>query len=222
MSGQRPSLLALALPAALIVAYDGLAHYVSTFPDAAGWAAGITLLPALALGLGLLARHADTLVALLAGLVVAILAAVLWPEQQKLGEHLSALYLAQYLGTNLALALFFGRTLLAGRTPACTTFASVLQPVLSPRMTRYTRQVTVAWTAFFVLTAATSTLLYIFAPAAIWSAFSNLFYLPSVALMFIVEGLIRRLVLPPEERHGIVESIRAYTASTRSGNPIRQ
>ena len=144
MSGPRPSLLALALPAALIVAYDGLAHYVSTFPDAAGWAAGITLLPALALGLGLLARHADTLVALLAGLVVAILAAVLWPEQQKLGEHLSALYLVQYLGTNLALALFFGRTLLAGRTPACTTFASVLQPVLSPRMTRYTRQVTVA------------------------------------------------------------------------------
>ena len=58
--------------------------------------------------------------------------------------------------------------------------------------------------------------------AAIWSAFSNLFYLPSVALMFIVEGLIRRLVLPPEERHGIVESIRAYAASTRSGNPIRQ
>ena len=50
--------------------------------------------------------------------------------------------------------------------------------------------------------------------------------------MFLVEGLVRRRVIPADERHGILDSIRAYMASTQPGaapqaptvpgNPIRQ
>jgi hypothetical protein len=34
--------------------------------------------------------------------------------------------------------------------------------------------------------------------------------------MFVVEGLVRRLALPREERHGVIASLRAYQASTRA------
>lgn len=231
MSGRSPPLAALLLPGVLVVAYDGLAHYVSTIPDAARWAAAVTALPAAGLLLGLVGRRCGRVVALAAGIALALLAAMLWSRlPADLGGRLSLLYLAQYLATNLALAYYFGHTLGAGRTPACTRFAAILDPAMSPRVQRYTRHVTLAWTLFFVLSAATSALLYAFASADAWSTFSNLLYLPSLALMFAVEGLIRRLVVPPDERHGILESIRAYLASTRagdrpaplSGTPIRQ
>ena len=233
MTGHHPPLLALLLPVALLVAYDALVHYVSTFPDAAAWAIAITLLPATGLGLALLARRCGRRAALLAGSAVALAAGLSWPVLTRLGGQLSLLYLTQYLGTNLALATYFGRTLSGGRVPACTGFAALLQPRMSERVARYTRRLTLAWTLFFLLSALVSILLYALAPAEVWSVFSNLLYLPSVALMFVVEGLVRRLVLPPEERSGILDSIRAYLASTRpadtaapvtpvSGKPIGQ
>jgi uncharacterized membrane protein len=231
MNGSRQPLLALLLPIALLGAYDGLAHYVSTFPDAARWAIAITLLPAASLALGLLARRLGRLAAIVAGLAAAAAGVLLWPAQSAFGEHLSGLYLAQHLGTNLTLVLYFGRSLGAGRTPVCTTFAAVVHPAMPPRVARYTRRLTLAWTLFFVLSAATSALLYAFATTQAWSLFSNVLYLPSLILMFAAEGLVRRCVLPPEERCGIADSIRAYLASSRpadaapahpSGNPIRQ
>ncbi len=233
MSGRSPPLAALLLPGVLVVAYDGLAHYVSTIPDAARWAAAVTALPAAGLLVGLVGRRFGRAAALAAGvaLALALLAAVLWPRLPAApGGHMSLLYLAQYLATNLALAYYFGHTLGAGRTPACTRFAAILDPAMSPRVQRYTRHVTLAWTLFFVLSAATSALLYACAPAHAWSTFSNLLYLPSLAAMFAVDGLVRRLFVPPDERHGILESLRAYLASTRSGTdtaplsgtPIRQ
>jgi hypothetical protein len=87
--------------------------------------------------------------------------------------------------------------------------------VASPTVIRYTRQVTIAWTLFFLASAGTSMFLYLFASTALWSAFTNLFYLPSLALMFIVEGLVRRKRLPPEERHGIIASVKAYVTASR-------
>jgi len=230
MTGPSRPLAALLLPLVLVLAYDGVVHYVSTIPEAAAWAIAITLLPATALGLGLLARRGGLVAALLGALVLAVAATQLWPRLAGLGRDLSSLYLTQYLGTNLALALYFGRTLISGRTPACTGFAALLEPRMSGRLARYTRHVTTAWTLFFLLSALASTLLYAFAPLELWSFFSNLLYLPSVALMFIAEGLVRRIALPPEERHGILASIRAYLASTQAppptspapGNPIRQ
>lgn len=212
MSGNDHPLLAGLLTGGLIVAYDGLAHYVSAVPDAAPWAALVTLLPAVAFGLALLFKHYGWLPATLGGLLVVGLALQLWPL---LRDNLTWLYLAQYLSTNIALGLYFGRSLGPGQTPVCTTFAAMSHPSLSPTLQRYTRRVTQAWTLFFFASAAISILLYFLAPAEVWSLFSNILYLPSLALMFLVEGLMRRRALPPEDRQGVLASIRAYQASTR-------
>ena len=233
MTGRQPPLLALLLPCLALAGYDGLAHYVSTIPDAAHWAVIVTLLPAGALAAGFAARRFGRLGGVLGALAVAAGVALVWPLlQANLAGHMSRLYLLQYLATNLALGGFFGLTLTGGRTPACTTFATVLQPHPSPTVLRYTRRLTLAWALFFVLSAALSALLYAFASPEAWSLFSNVAYLPSLALMFLVEGLVRRRVIPADERHGILDSIRAYMASTQPGaapqaptvpgNPIRQ
>lgn len=199
-----------------VIAYDVLAHHVSAGPGAAPWTILLSLLPATLLLLELLHRRLGLVAAVLGGVATIGAAALLWPL---LRGNLTHLYLAQYLGTNLALGAYFGRSLLHGRTPVCTTFATVLRPVSSPLVRRYTRQVTVVWTAFFLSSASMSVLLYLFAPITVWSLFTNLLYLPSLALMFIVEGQVRRRVLPPEDRHGIVASVRAYFASTRTPPP---
>ena len=211
---RRPGPLAGALLAGgAILAYDVLAHYVSASPDAAPWVALLTLLPASILLIELVHRRLGLIVALLGGLAGVGGALLAWPLVR---DNLPHLYLLQYLGTNLALASYFGHSLLGGRTPACTTFAMVLHPSPSPTVIRYTRQVTLAWTLFFLASAGTSMLLYLLAPITLWSAFTNLFYLPSLALMFIVEGLVRRKRLPPEERHGIIASVKAYMTASRT------
>jgi uncharacterized membrane protein len=212
MSGNARPLLAGLLTGGLIVAYDGLAHYVSAVPDAAPWAALVTLLPAAAFGLSLLFKRYGWLPTTLGGLLMGGLAMQLWPL---LRDNLTWLYLAQYLSTNVALGLYFGRSLGAGQTPACTTFAAMVHPTVTPTLRHYTRRVTQVWTIFFFASAALSALLYFLAPAEVWSLFSNVFYLPSLAVMFLVEGLVRRRALPPEDRHGVIASIRAYQASTQ-------
>lgn len=233
MTGRHPPLLALLLPCLALAAYDGLAHYVSTAPDSAHWAVVLTLVPVGALATGLATKRFGMVGGVLGAAAAVALIAFLWPLlQHNLAGHMSRLYLLQYLATNLTFGWFFGHTLGRGRTPACTTFAALLHPQMSPTVRRYTRQVTVAWTLFFVLSALISALLYAFASAEAWSLFSNLAYLPSVALMFAVEGQVRRRVLPPEDRHGILDSIRAYMASTQAtpdarppsatSNPLRQ
>jgi uncharacterized membrane protein len=97
----------------------------------------------------------------------------------------------------------------------CTTFAAMAHPTLTPAVRHYTRRITQAWTTFFFVSAGLSALLYFLAPTAIWSLFANVFYLPSLALMFLIEGLVRRRALPAEDRQGMIASIRAYQASTR-------
>ena len=214
---RRPGPLATGLLAgSAIVAYDVLAHYVSAYPDAAPWVALLTLLPATALLIELLYRRVGLTAAALGGLASIGGALLLWPLVR---DKLTHLYLLQYLGTNLTLASYFGHSLLGGRTPACTTFALLLPPSPSPTVLHYTRQVTLAWTVFFLTSAGASMFLYLFAPIALWSGFTNLFYLPSIALMFIGEGLVRRTRLPPDQRHGIIASVKAYMTAARTSPP---
>ncbi|MBL8460701.1 MAG: hypothetical protein JNM92_15155 [Zoogloea sp.] len=204
------------LTGSAIVAYDALAHYVSAYPDAAPWAALLTLLPAAAVLIELLHRRLGLIAALLGSIAGAGGALLVWPF---LLDNLTHLYLLQYLGTNLALASYFGHSLVGDRTPTCTTFALLLHPSPSPAVLAYTRQVTVAWTVFFLASASISVLLYLFASIAQWSAFTNLFYLPSLVLMFIGEGLVRRRRLPPEDRHSVIASVQAYMTATRTPPP---
>lgn len=142
-----------------------------------------------------------------------LLLAWLWP---RLRENVALLYYLQHLGTHVALGVVFGRTLFGPGEALITRIArTVFRNGLSPRKIRYTRQVTVAWTVFFFANAILSTLLFLFAPAEVWSIHANLLTGPLIGLMFLGEHLVRLRVLPPEERPSFMTAIRAYQAGTR-------
>src|SRR5229473_3602501 len=71
---------------------------------------------------------------------------------------------------NLALAVWFGRTLAPGEEPMISWFARLVRGTEVPAdIARYTRCLTVVWTAFFLIMAAAAALLAELAPPQIWS-----------------------------------------------------
>ena len=142
--------------------------------------------------------------------VAALLAAILplWPL---LRDKIALLYLLQHVGINLMLASLFGRSLLGPGEALITQLARrVFVQGISARKARYTRMVTFAWTVFFLANASISLLLYLLAPADLWSAYANLGNPLLIATMFLCEHLWRRRVLPPEERPRIADIVRAW------------
>ncbi len=128
-----------------------------------------------------------------------------------LRSNVPLLYYLQHLGIHVALGVFFGRSLLGPGEALITRMARrIFSHELSARKVRYTRNVTLAWTVFFFANALVSTMLFIFAPRAIWSVHANLLTGPLIGLMFLVEHLWRRRVLPPHERPGLADIVRAY------------
>jgi uncharacterized membrane protein len=138
---------------------------------------------------------------------------VLWIVREPLAQHFGwGLYL-EHLSFNLAMALLFGTTLLPGREPLCTQFAALIDGSVTPRVARYTRQITVAWTMFFVAIAAISTLLFATSSIVAWSTFANYLALPLVGAMFVGEHAWRRIALPDIERPDMLAAVRAYRQS---------
>ena len=132
----------------------------------------------------------------------------LWPT---LRQNIPLVFFIQHLGTNLALATLFGRSLLGGGEALITQLAkAVYNGKISERKRRYTRQATVAWTLFFLGNALISAILWLFAPQSAWSVFANLLSFPLLAGMFIAEHLWRLHALPPEERPSIAQVAKAY------------
>lgn len=167
----------------------------------------LSLVPAfLILGL-VVARKRHRLAALAAAVVLAVAVWAYWPQLER---HFRDLFFVQHLAINLALAIVFGRTLFAGREPLVTRFARMVHGTLPPEVERYARQVTVAWTAFFLLLLATSCILYFARLPAAWSAFANIASPILVVLMFVVEYGVRHRVLPDWERAGILGGARAF------------
>ena len=111
------------------------------------------------------------------------------------------------------LAVGFGRSLRADETPLCTRLADRLHGPLTPAEVRYTRQVTVAWTWFFATLSLTTLVLYLAAPIAVWSLFVNFVIFPLIAAMFVAEQAVRRRVLPPADRGGILDAVQVYFTS---------
>lgn len=218
MTGLTPAavLRGLAL-AVLVVAWALLAHTGSAAGGASDLAAALAAAPMLAIVVMFLWRAANPLWLALGGLALLGLLAWFWPS---LRQNVAALYFVQHLGTNLALATLFGRSLRAGQQPLVTRFALLAHDgVISVAQDRYTRQVTVAWTVFFLANAGVSVGLFWLAPPAAWSVFANLLATPLIGLMFAAEQLCRNRLLPPGDRSGIADTIRGYRASMqrRSG-----
>lgn len=199
--------------AALLVAWATLAHLGSAGRMPPDLAAAVALAPLVAAVLMLLWRAGSLLWPAAGAIAAAALAAWLWPA---LRENVALVYFIQHIGANLALGILFGRSLTGGREALVSRFARLAHGgALSPARTRYTRQVTMAWTLFFAAMAGLSTALFLLAPPAAWSVFANLLTMPLLVLMFVAEYLVRIRMLPPEDRSGIADTIRAYRASTR-------
>jgi len=201
--GQR---LGIAL---LMIAYPLLAHYSSTSSFIAAWpevSASIALLPAFGLLLWLAYSSGRHFGLLLASLFLVGTAYIAWSF---LVRHFEWLYFIQHAASNLGLAVFFGHTLACGSKPLVSRMAETVFGPLSPAMTRYTRQVTIAWTFFFAATVLISALLFRLSSIEVWSFFANILSLPLLALMFTLEYRVR-LRLLPNERHSPLDSFRAY------------
>ena len=217
------------LIAALVMGYPVLMHYtnVANTPgdgDNALHARHLGALVAIApivLLAALLAWRCSWRYVMLA--VVALMCTGLWVAWPILLRHYGAVYWLQHVGMQLVCAFVFGRTLLKGEVPLCTQFARIVhqQNPLTPRHEWYARQVTLAWVLFFIVIAIISSLLFFLMPLATWSTFSNLVTLPLAILMFIVEYLVRRRLLPHVKAAPLLEGIRAYM-NNRVNNNERQ
>lgn len=204
----------VALAVALSAAFALAAHValVNGAPPALG--ALLCLVPLAGFALWGLGRLRHRVVAFAA---IAAVAAALWQGWDQLERHFPDIFFLEHAGTNLALAVLFGRTLVPGREALVTRFARVVHRTFTPQLERYTRKVTVAWTAFFVAMFATSCGLYAAGWMAAWSLFANLLTPLLIAAMFVVEYAVRHRVLPDLERIGILGGIRAFSRHFSAG-----
>lgn len=219
MTGLPPSSLLRGLAlAGLLIAWAGLAHYSSAGEGDPDLAVALASAPILAVVVLLLGRSGRRWWVIIGSLFILAGLAWYWPE---LRRNVALLYFLQHVGTNLALAVLFGRSLFGPGEALVTQFARLAhQGVLSAAQFSYTRQVTLAWTLFFALLAMVSTGLFLLAQPILWSVFANLLTIPLLVLMFLGEYLVRQRVLPLQDRTGILDSLRAYRASLNHKPPL--
>jgi uncharacterized membrane protein len=191
------------------VAFAGLSHYCNA-TGAHELGAALALTPLTLLTLIVSWRSLPAPAALVVSAAVAGLLFVVWPL---LKNNFSLFYLIEESSVYCILGITFARSLRCGRTAVCTQLADKLHGPLSPAEVHYTRQVTAAWSVFFVSIAAVSILLYVAEPVRIWSIYINFCVIPLIAAMFAGEYLVRRRVLPQIKRVGVMASIRVYFAS---------
>jgi uncharacterized membrane protein len=118
-----------------------------------------------------------------------------------LTSHAAALHYVPTL-VLLWLAFFFGRTLRAGATPLIERIARQGKPALSLALCRYTRVLTVVWSAYFVLAAALSV------TARFGVEQSSVGVTAASTLLFVGEYWVRRRLFPHEFFPGLVQQIR--------------
>jgi len=193
--------------AVLVIGYPLLAHYTNESAHSGNMGALVAVAPLVLIALALAWRSPRRFIML--GVLV-LLCIALWAGWSALENHFGLVYWLQHVGMLLILFMTFGRTLIAGRQPLCTRFAKAVHVLVTPQHEIYARQVTVAWTLFFVAMALVSTLLFFLAPLSTWSVFANFLTLPLVALMFIAEYWVRRRVLPDMRHTRILDAVRAF------------
>jgi uncharacterized membrane protein len=201
--------LQLAAVLALIAAYASLSHYCNV-AGRRDLGAALALLPFMVLAVSILRRSKRRLLWASVGVATAI---VLYDCRALLEKNFSLVYLLQECGMDGLLAVGFGRSLCAGETPLCTRLADRLHGPLTAAETRYTRQVTLAWALLFVALMLITLGLYLAAPLATWSLFVNFVTFPVIVAMFVAEFAVRRRVLPPADRGGILAAVRVFFTS---------
>ena len=200
------ALTAVAVAASVAFALAAHLAIVEGLPARAG--ALLALVPIAFLLLWLARRSPRSRVAIAA--VVAAIAAA-WVAFPELEANFPGIFFVEHAGAQLALAIVFGRTLVAGREPLVARFAHLVHGHLPPEVARYCRSVTVAWTAFFCALFLASCALYLGGFLAAWSVLANILTPILVCAMFAAEYVVRYRVLPHWERVGVLGGILAFT-----------
>jgi uncharacterized membrane protein len=118
----------------------------------------------------------------------------------------------------LALGAWFGRTLLPGREPLISHFASLERGQLEPVLARYTRRLTAVWTAFFVAMATVSAALAVLADGETWSFFTNGVSYGLLAVLFLGEYVYRRVRYSEFRHASLPRMIRMLVTAGRPGH----
>lgn len=84
----------------------------------------------------------------------------------------------------------FGGSLIYGQ-PVVERLARVREPDLPDEGIRYTRQVTIAWSVFFLCNGLCAAALTLWAPLSWWTLYTGLISYGLIGLMFAIELLIR-------------------------------
>lgn len=204
----------------LMVAWVIAAHVGSTGWGNADFNAAVGVLPIAVAALMALWRLPQWALRAVGVLALGTLLVWLWPQ---LRHNVALLYYVQHLGIHVALGVLFGKSLLGPGDALITRMARrIFAHELSERKVRYTRGVTLAWTVFFFGNALVSTLLFLWASPTTWSIHANLLTGPLVAVMFLVEHILRLYLLPPHERPGLAAIMKAYkreSAQRSTGHP---
>lgn len=95
----------------------------------------------------------------------------------------------------LSLAWVFGRTLLSGRIALITQIGIRMHGELPETVARYCYWLTWVWTIILTLMGEECALLGFFASPYWWSLFTNFINYGLIALLFLIEYPIRRLIL---------------------------
>jgi|RhiMethySRZTD1v2_1073278.scaffolds.fasta_scaffold34047_7 uncharacterized membrane protein len=94
-----------------------------------------------------------------------------------------------------SMLILFGVTLVHPPTMV-ERFARLQEPELSPASVRYTRRVTFAWCAFFVLNGAIAAWTAVYASREAWALYNGVIAYLAMGTLFAGERLLRRRLLP--------------------------
>lgn len=200
--------------AAAGIAYSALEYRAAVSGVRGVFGAAVAVLPVVVFAFVLAWRSARRAVSVGSWLAAC---ALLFAMRDWLVGHYPWIFLIQHAGIHALLGASFGGSLRAGRTPMITVFARLVHPTMTPAIESYTRAATWAWTVYFGCIASLSVLLFLLAPIKVWSVFAIVLGIPLLALMFIGEYAVRCMVLPPEDRAGPLDAIRAYRQASSAG-----
>ena len=148
--------------------------------------AGLIVLAALAIILPLRIRLGSReLLGSGIALAVLVLSSILLNDQR--------LLLAMPVLVNVTLLVGFGTSLLGDRMPVVERFARMADENLSPQRALYCRRVTKVWCLFFLINAAVSLWLALYAPLAVWGLYTGGIAYLLMGALFAGEYAIRKI-----------------------------
>ena len=201
----------------LAVAWAIASYFNSASGQASGWGAALALAPLSLVVLLALRRMPQRWLAAVIALALVGFLVWVWPL---LSQRIATLYFLEHFGVYTLLAGYFARSLSGPGESLVTQMARrVHGGVLSESQQRYTRQVTVAWSLFFLAMVLVSTGLFLWAPLPAWSAFATLLGGPLIGAMFVGELLVRRWVLPDEVPVSLLDTMQAWRVQRSDNEP---